>query len=472
MTDRPRSPTGAAAAAGWRRYTLDGVQRGLVLALLVAITIPIFPAVVVGQRGVSPFQAVGALLVGVAVTRFVIAGARVRGSWVTWSALLFWAVATVSAVSLFLPGVPESARMDFMTIWLQLTLIVALPVAGSTLVYRDADVRRLVDVYVYVAAAVSLYALYQAVARLYDLPLAYLPILNPSLEGALTRGGVFGGLVRPSAAFTEPGVLGSYLLTPLFLSVFLYRYMEEGTRRTVMFGCALLIAAGLLVAFSLQAYFALTVAVAVGLLNRSVRAMMGRVVLYAGALAVVFSVLSYFALDRVFIDLALERILAALDRIVDLGEFGGSTIEKRLERAGAALDVWARHPLLGVGLNNTVRFFPPEMAPRVHGAFIQALSEMGPAGPIALAGVVFGSAGVLLRKLGGRRGRGWREAVIGALAVGLVARGGRMMVASNYLSPFFGLDLLIAAVVLGWIASERRRRRPAGGREVPTAASP
>lgn len=452
---------------GRRRYTLAGTQRGLVLALLVAITIPIFPALVVGERGVTPFQAVGALLVGVAVTRFLIAGARVRGNWVTWSAALFWAVATASAVSLFLPGVPDSARVDFLTIWAQLTLIVALPVAGSTLVYRDADVRRLVDVYILVAAAVSLYALYQTIARLYGLPLAYLPILNPSLEGTVTRAGVFGGLVRPSAAFTEPGVLGSYLLTPLFLSVFLYRYVEDHTRRTVMFGCALCIAAGLLVAFSLQAYFALTVAVAVGLLSRSVRAMMGRVVLYAGALTAVISVASFFVLDEVFIDLAVHRALAAIDRIVDIGDYGASTIEARLARAGAAVDVWARHPLLGVGLNNTGRFFPPEMEPRVHGAFIQALSEMGPAGPIALFGVVFGSAGVLLRKLGGRRALGWKEAVIGGLAVGLVARGGRMLVASNYLSPFFGVDLLVAAVLMGWIARSRRRERKAREAEAP-----
>lgn len=444
---------------GRRRYTLEGVQRGLVLALLAAVTIPIVPVLVVGERGITPFQAVAALLVGVAVTRLLIGGARVRGNWVTWSAALFWSVAAVSAVNLFFPGVPDFARADFLTMWAQLTLIVALPVVGSTLTYRDADVRRLVNVYIYVATAVSLYALYQAIARLYGLPLAYLPILNPSLEGTLTRAGIFGGLVRPSAAFTEPGVLGSYLLTPLFLSVFLYRYVTEPRRRTVMFGCALCIAAGLLVAFSLQAYFALTVAVAVGLMSRSVRAMMGRVVLYAGALTAVISVASFFVLDEVFIDLAVHRALAAIDRIVDIGDYGASTIDARLARAGAAMDAWVRHPVLGVGMNNTGRFFPPEMEPRVHGAFIQALSEMGPAGPIALFGFVFGSAGFLVWKLGGRRSLGWREAVIGGVGMGLVARGGRMLVASNYLSPFFGVDLLIAAVLIGWIARSRRRER-------------
>lgn len=463
--------TARTAASGGRRFTLSGVQRGLVLALVAAVTIPIFPAVVIGERGLTPFQAFAVLATGVGALRFALGEARVRGSWVMWSVLVFWAVATFSAVSLLVPEAPNSGRVDFLTTWAQLTLIVALVVAaGATVRYRDADVRRLAEVYVAVAAVVGLYALYQTIARLYGLPLAYLPILNPSLAGTTTRAGVFGGLVRPSGTFTEPGLLGSYLLTPLFLSVFLYRYVEAGRRRTLIFAAALCIASGLLVAFSLQAYFALLVAGAVGLLIRPVRTMMGRVVLYTGAIVAVLTLVSLAVLEEPFLELAVERALAALDRIVDVGYYGGSTIDARLERAEAALAVWAEHPLFGVGVNNWGRFYPAGMAQKVHGAFVQALAEMGPLGPLTLFGAVFGSGAALLAKLRTVGELGWREAVIGAVGVGLVARGARMLVASNYLSPFFALDMLIAALLIGWIGTARNpgpeggpARNPAGG---------
>jgi hypothetical protein len=433
------------------------VHRWLVYLLVLATPFSIYPALVLAGRGVKPFHAIAVLIGVLGLLRIAVARVPIRLTPVTKGALAFEAVASLSLAGFAVAGPTFPGLFDFATVWIQLTIVVLLVVGVSTLNFERSHVRRLVWILLATATAVSVYAIYQAFARMYGLPLAYLDILNPTLAGRASQGaGAFGPFVRPSAFFTEPSRLGAFLLTPLLVSwSLLVSSARFGpTERRVLEAAFALILAAFVLAFSMGAYLALGGAVLLGLIFVPTREAAAKFLVVGTGALVTLSVILYPILDEFLAKIIAVRALAHLEPLLGLGAvesspFAGTSVSPRLARLEAGLGVWMAYPLLGVGINNFGRYFPADVAPRIHSAFVQAMAEMGFMGAVTLAILVILAIVSILRTATSLGKGDPLGPIAGAVGIAVAGRGIYMVVAMGYLIEFFWLDLVLAAVLVG-----------------------
>lgn len=433
---------------------LDALQRVLVYGLVLVTPFSIYPAIVYQGRGLKPFHFVAGLIVFLGLLRFL------RGEWfslntVTGWMLGFYSAASASVVGLWVYGGSWSGFVDYVTLWLQLTLAVMLVLCVSMIEFRSRHLRRLLGCLLLITILVSVYGIYQSFARMMDWPFAYLEILNPSLAHRPGQGGgELGAFRRASSFFTEPSRLCGFLLAPLLLTLFWFSSLERGRiERLGMIVVFFVSIMAFIMGFSMGGYVGLLAALAFGFLIRPFRWLSPQVIL-AGTLGILLTSLALIpVLDTFFLKLVGYRFMAHLQPFLPIEGYIQSPLTKsslnvRMDRYAAALRVWWEHPVLGVGLNNFGRFYPEGMQARVHSAYFQAMAEMGIAGGILLVLFVWRSGRRLLEVAEKPWLHPRERALFLAVGLAILGRGVWMIGALGYLIEFFWLDMVLAAVLL------------------------
>jgi hypothetical protein len=134
-----------------------------------------------------------------------------------------------------------------------LLLVTGSCVAASTVPISWATFRQDFRPAIVGFTIVAIYGIYQGIARLYDLPLAFLPVTNPSFETDIYKAGYQHGysgaqlgwgdyFARASATFSEPAYFGRYLAIGLAVSIALLQ-LPGRNRRAGGIGLLLLLAA-------------------------------------------------------------------------------------------------------------------------------------------------------------------------------------------------------------------------------------
>jgi len=446
-----------------KAFTVESFQWLLVYLLVLGTPFSIYPVVATSTRGLKPFQFFALLIILLGFVRLC-GGAAVWLNAATKSVLFFCGVALLSLVGFAVSGGTWSNLTDYSSTAVQLFIGAGAVFSVSTLRVERKHLRRLVYVFLGISLVVSIYAMYQSLARMYDLPLAYLTIYNPSLspeEGAkITRGGQFGIFLRPSAFFTEPSRLGQFLLTPTLFSLFLCISSPRRWNRTYLLLTFILTVSAFILAFSMGAYIAMGGAVAVGLLMRGVRKYSIRVILTSVGAVVVLSflfypILGYFLGEMMWVRIVAHLQVFGISDVYTQSPFASTSVGNRLARAQEGFQVWWNHPLLGVGLNNFERFYPPDVT-GLQSAFVKSLAEMGILGGIAFFALAFSSPLALLHEWRGMAG--WVQSLYVGVGLGLLGRAIWMIVAGNYLLEFFWLDMVIATLLLSYRSTVERRQ--------------
>lgn len=425
----------------------------LVYLLVLGTPFSIYPVVATGSRGLKPFQFFALLIILVGFARFC-SGAAVQLNTAVKSVLFFCGVALFSLVGFAVHGGNWLDLIDYGSASIQLFIAAGLVLSVSTLKVRRRNLRRLVYVVLGISILVSVYAIYQSLARMYDFPFAYLEIYNPSLaDRGGQGGGQFGIFVRPSAFFTEPSRLGQFLLTPTLLSLFLYISAPRRWNRTYLLVAFVVTAFAFVLGFSMGSYIAIGVAIAAGLFVRGVRAYSIRVILTSVGVVVVLSFLFFPFLGVPLWEVIWVRVVAhlqvfGLESVYSRSPFATTSVSRRLARAQEGFQVWWNHPLLGVGINNFSRFYTQNVGTGLHSALLQSLAEMGVLGGVAFLMLAFSAPLRLLWKW--RLFRGWEQSLYVAVGLGLLGRAVWMILAGNYLLEFFWLDMVMATLLLSY----------------------
>jgi len=251
----------------------------------------------------------------------------------------------------------ESQLVDFITKGAQLVFSFAIFLVISSLPLSEKELRGVLRIWLFVSVGVSLYAIYQVFARVYGLPLAYMELTNPSVTYGGGESRIIHGFYQVESVFREPSYLGAYLLGPIVLcTVFLLKgagnSVLTGSRAANWTILCVLISAVLFTA-SQAAYLSLLVTVACMFFIGDVsRVKMTKIMLLL--LAAFIGVGAFLELlDIGFLSAFSIRVKYLFLNIMDPA--GTEEITSTRVRTGAilaALDVWASHPILGVGLNN------------------------------------------------------------------------------------------------------------------------
>ena len=257
---------------------------------------------------------------------------------------------------------------EFLTLWLQLVFASLLYFALANFKLSSAQLRIVLRLWIGMAVVVSLYGLYQALARNLDLPLAYLPYLHSiPTEKQLQAGLGYGGYVRPSSFLREPTYLGMYLLAPLLVTaVLVFRRDKTWLFRSqrLNYTLLLLLLSALLASFALAAYITLVALLFLSfLLNRFTRQLTLRLTLTLVLISAAF-VVAFEAVEVPFLQGLTTRSSLIMDALLG-GEIeaAGPSVPTRYWELALALSTWVHHPIFGVGLNQlqfTGVFHAPE----------------------------------------------------------------------------------------------------------------
>jgi O-antigen ligase len=195
---------------------------------------------------------------------------------------------------------------------------------------------------------------------------------------------------QPTSVFREPSWLGAYLLSALVFFGFL---LVSRTRRASLFQSQPLnwlmlsiIAFGLLSTVALGPLISLLVFIGLIFVLRR-RSWSG--VIRLAAVLMLAALLAASALQAMGIDFygAAAARAGGLVQDVVYGRGGDTSLRSRLDGTRAALEVWASHPILGVGLNNTHYHTGPDILNTCNG-WARLLSDQGIVGFAAMATII------------------------------------------------------------------------------------
>lgn len=323
----------------------------LVIALLI-MSLPLsgYAICVVRDFGVHPGLLWGCWMVVGFVLDFLL-GRQHLGKLILLFTLMLGMSGLISAFALF---DATSSLFEYLKSLAYLAYFLSLFLAISNLRISTPHTFRLIKISFLVALGVSVYGIYQFLARAYGWPLATLPLNNPSTGPMRTT--VFAGYDRPSSFFAEPSWLGAYLADYLVLGVvFLVYKVRLLPNRLTWWICLVVITVAFMLTFSMGAILNVFIALAVIFLIEKRTARL-RLLLY-GVLALVGILIVNYALGMLFqVDLV-SIVFSRLEGIMNYAFFRGSLIEgeslpARLDSMKVAFRIWQDHPIWGVGLGN------------------------------------------------------------------------------------------------------------------------
>lgn len=332
-----------------------------------------------------------------------------------------------------------------------------------------AGIAKLMRVWVWTAAVASTYGIYQAFARLYDLPLASLPVQAKGFEGMIIK--EFFGFFAVSSWFAEPSWFGSFLLIPLLYVIgcgVLVVRRPFGFSTTTVTGLAFLLGLALVLSLSQAAYVTMLVIgvpLAWSLRRRLTRVaslgigvgvlLTGGVLLLGPSANAVFQ--SQYARFTTLLEAARTPELAS-----PITSYG-----VRMQSIQAGLAMWRTSPYVGVGINNVARhplssqLSDPESG-SVSSGMVQLLVEQGVLGVGAVLGFM-GLVGLRLRKTFVREPNPERAFVLWFLMWAVALDVVNSFVTHPWQHPQRWLALSLGASLL---AFQERGRPGTGGRAV------
>lgn len=268
---------------------------------------------------------------------------------------LYMCSGVLSIVNLF--NASNAQLIDFATKGMQLLMVTPIFFVISSLPIGKREIRTMLRVWVFSGFAVSIHAIYQLFGQLFDLPFATFQLTNPTVSSGLQSARSLFGYTQPTSVFQEPSYMGAFLGPCLLLAItmVLTNKAEEFFFKKKPLNWLLLITLTLAVFLSnsqaILAALLATLAVVYerGLLKRSrivkLSLLSVTALLLAGLLLRIFGIdfLSAFSLRTQYLIL----------NIVDPENTAQVTsYANRYERSLAAFQIWARYPILGVGLGN------------------------------------------------------------------------------------------------------------------------
>lgn len=257
---QPLLPRTAAPCGGERAApAVDRVGIGLLVAAFAVAPLEIWALFTVGGHGVTLLHCVALLFAGLSVVRWRRLAALPTLATYLLLVMLAWGV-VAATLQVARPDLGRSLRNALL-----FALSLAAYAGASTVRLDWGRLRRWWRPGTWVYAGTVLFAVYQTFARRYSLPLAFLPITNPSFATDPSHLGVQHGATaaaagwgeyffRAAGTFSEPSALGRYLAYGLAVSLALT--VLGGTARRTGFLGAALAAAGLLANGSLNGLLA------------------------------------------------------------------------------------------------------------------------------------------------------------------------------------------------------------------------
>lgn len=334
------------------------------------------------------------IFAGLLVLAFLLRG-RVLTNVTEWFVIVLNIAALISMARLF--SATDAQLVDFVTLYGQLLFMSLLFFAIASVNLTEEQLKIVVRVWLFIAALVASYGIYEFVAVKLDLPLLPIQITNPSIKEIGTGSAILWDQ-RVGSFLAEPGYLGSILIPPLVILMFLLIY---GQSQNVLFRNNLMnwivvsiFFLALVFTASIASYAVIAlVALLIFLRLRKRPTSFGRA-LFAGSALLLLLILVISQTgeeDLDFKGMVLERLGG-----VEQGTDG--SLQVRQAQAIIGLQVWMSHPILGVGFNNydhvAVNFDPPawytSWVPVGEGAgnmWILLLAELGIIGFLAAAAV-------------------------------------------------------------------------------------
>ncbi len=284
--------------------------------------------------------------------------------------------------------------VNFLTFYAQLALMSLLFFAVSNLNVTDGQLKNIIRTWLFVAVLVGSYSIYEVIAVNLDLPLLTFHFTNPSIKAVGTPATILWNS-RPGSFLPEPGYLGFVLTPPLIILTFLLIYVRdrEVLFRSVWINWAIwVVLAGAVIvsqAFATYSVLLVTGLVAFGRLSHMPQRL-AKLVVVIGAVLFLLVLFTNASIVEIY-----KPLVARLNSIT-LGSDGST--QERLARAKVALQIWADHPLLGVGFGNFEQaaadvappawYYQGQVTIDSSGSpWLGVLAELGIVGFLAAAGV-------------------------------------------------------------------------------------
>lgn len=286
-------------------------------------------------------------------------------------------------------GASSSAQfIDFTTKALQLLLVTPVFFVITSLPARMSVVRTCLRFWVFSGFVVSIHAIYQLFAQVFNLPFATFALTNPTISRGIQSARTLFGYTQPTSVFQEPSYMGAFLGPCLLLTtVFVLEQQSETfffRRRYLNWWMLTTIALAVMLSNS-QAILASIIITLLwvgggGLLRR--KQVVKLIVLVIGILFLVGIVLRTMGID--YLTAFAYRAQYLLLNIMDpYGSSEVTSFANRWERINAGVDVWRTHPLLGVGLGNMGYY--TNVHDWSNSPWVQLLVEQGALGLFLLA---------------------------------------------------------------------------------------
>lgn len=386
----------------------------------------------VGERGVLRLDWIGAVVLIFVFLTIELAG---RGFSLKIALPILLLIGATMLNTVMLIPAPELI-VGFATTAAQAMFAIAVASVMGSVRLQERHIISLLRFWVLLACGHSMYAIYQAIGMILELPFSRPVILNASLSGAdkvVRTREVIPGFYTPAGLFAEPSYLAQYLAPALIFLVILLIYGQDRLlfrkRGQTHVAMSLMIIA-LLLTTRLTAYLPPLMTLGLFWLDRKVRWVSGRrfnisrrmlkyAMLGLAALLVASLVLQQMVGSSLLASAA--RRVAQMAIIITHPQGGGPRLlasytesiswKDRSQRAYEGLKAWWTHPLLGVGLNGLEYYTNTD---RTHSSFVQILAEEGIVGFLAFLSIWL----VMLRRLRKSFYR-YRDTPWGAISVAL-----------------------------------------------------
>lgn len=371
-------------SSGYRTATAPAYLNKLAGLYILSLPLFGFSLLNVAGRGLARPDWLLGLLLTVAFALQSLGGRiKIANSPVNLFMALYVASGLFSAV-MVLGATNTGQFIDFFTKAMQLVLVTPTFFVLSSLPVGEAEVKRLLKIWVLLGVFLALHAIYQLAAQVFDLPFATFTLTNPSISSGTQSTRTLFGYTQPTSIFQEPSYLGAFL-GPCLILVAVFVLEGRSTdllfpRRWLNWLCLLALAAAVLLSNSQ----AILVSLVVTLLFMLVRGLINRLrLLYFMALAVGAVLLLVPILRAIGVDFLTAFVYRFQFLILNILQPDGSAqVTSYAERSNSlrlGLAIWQQHPLLGVGLGNMGHYNQWGRA-TTNNAWMQLLVEQGVVG--------------------------------------------------------------------------------------------
>jgi hypothetical protein len=328
----------------------------LLIIYIFALPFNGFSLLNIGNRGLLRVDWLGAgLLVGSVILGLLTKRVELRPSPNSKFVFIYILIATLSSINLWNSKMVR--LLDFGTKYLQLIIVALVFFVLVFLELNDEDMKKVLRAWFLSSFLQSVYGLYQLVGRPLNLPFTTLELTNTSVARfGIQSYRTFSGFSQISGFFKEPGWLGIYLLSSVILfGVIILNKQDTKVlfssrpRNWVIWGTQIV---AMLLTGSLGALGFFVVALVVMTLFRAIprSKMINYFILIVFLMGLAIPILQVLQIG--YWDFIQVRLWGLYYNMLDpYGTPEVTSYQNRLDNSLRALDVWVKHPVLGVGLN-------------------------------------------------------------------------------------------------------------------------